>query len=186
MRGTIIILLLLLLVAACKPLGDNVTTVVLETNKGNIELELNRTAAPITVENFVRYVHEGHYDGTVFHRVIENFMIQGGGFTLDGEQKETHDPIKLESNNGLKNKKGTVAMARTNIPDSATSQFFINVKDNDFLNYGYRDDGYAVFGKVIKGMDVVETIKSVDTTDKYGMADWPEEDVIIIKAYVKQ
>lgn len=160
-------------------------TAVFETNKGTIEVELNKTAAPITVDNFIQYVNDGHYDGTVFHRVIEGFMIQGGGFTADGNQKEVRDPIKLESNNGLKNDKGTIAMARTSDPNSATAQFFINTANNDFLNYGFRDEGYAVFGKVISGMDVVESIEKVPTTVKNGMQDWPVEEVIIIKAYMK-
>lgn len=162
------------------------TTVVFETTMGNFEIELNKSAAPITVENFLGYVNEGYYDGTVFHRVIPDFMVQGGGFTPDGKQKETKAPIKLESNNGLKNNKGSVAMARTNVPDSATSQFFVNVKDNDFLNYAPGNDGYAVFGKVVRGMNVVEEIEAVSTGVKHGMQDWPDEEVIINKAYVKE
>ncbi|MCF7871676.1 peptidyl-prolyl cis-trans isomerase [Candidatus Woesearchaeota archaeon] len=161
--------------------------VVLETNKGNIEIELDRESAPDTVENFLSYVNEGFYDGLVFHRVIKGFMIQGGGFTQEGIQKETKQPIKLESDNGLKNLEGTIAMARTSVPDSATSQFFINTVDNDFLNYaiGPGREGYAVFGKVVKGMDVVKSIEQVSTTTKQGMQDWPVEDVVINKAYVK-
>ncbi len=161
------------------------TIVVIETSKGNIEIELNQEKAPISVKNFLNYVKNNHYDGTVFHRVISNFMIQGGGFTPDGEQKPVDNPIKLESNNGLKNDEGTIAMARTNIPDSATSQFFINVKDNDLLNYAPGNDGYAVFGKVISGMEVVNEIKSVNTGIKFGMQDWPTEDVVITKIYLK-
>ncbi|MBT3407911.1 peptidyl-prolyl cis-trans isomerase [Candidatus Woesearchaeota archaeon] len=160
--------------------------VVMETSMGNFEIELNREKAPITVENFIKYVNEGFYDGLIFHRVIKNFMVQGGGFTPNGNQKETHDEIKLESNNGLKNNKGTVAMARTNVPDSATSQFFINVVNNDFLNYALGNDGYAVFGEVISGMDIVEKIKAVQTSTKNGMGDWPVEDVLITKAYLKE
>ena len=160
---------------------------VIETNKGTIEIELDRENAPVTVENFVSYVNSGFYDGTVFHRVMPTFMIQGGGFTAEGAQKETNAPIKLESNNGLKNLQGTVAMARTNDPDSATSQFFINVVDNPALNYAPGNDGYAVFGKVVSGMDVVDGIKSVKTTTKYGYyADWPVEEVIIEKVYMKK
>ncbi|MBW2985646.1 peptidyl-prolyl cis-trans isomerase [Candidatus Woesearchaeota archaeon] len=159
--------------------------VILETSKGNIEIELNQEKAPITVKNFLNYVDKKHYDGTVFHRVISNFMIQGGGFTADGEQKSVDNPIKLESNNGLKNDEGTIAMARTNIPDSATSQFFINVKDNNLLNYAPGNDGYAVFGKVVSGMEIVNTIKAVSTGTKFGMQDWPTEDVVITKVYLK-
>lgn len=168
--------------------------VVLETNKGNIEIELNETAAPITVKNFLSYVQESYYDGTVFHRVIPSFMIQGGGFTADNKQKETKDPIIIESNNGLKNDVGTIAMARTNDPNSATSQFFINTVDNNFLNYAPGNPGYAVFGKVISGLDVVKSIESVPTTTKTAvvtggiqapMETWPVENVIINKAYVK-
>jgi len=161
--------------------------VVLETSKGNIEIELDRENAPVTVENFLGYVNSGFYDGTVFHRVISSFMIQGGGFTGEGVEKETNPPIKLESDNGLKNSRGTVAMARTNQPDSATSQFFINVADNPFLDYAPGNDGYAVFGKVVSGMDVVDEIKSVQTTTKYGAyQDWPVEDIVITRAYVKK
>jgi cyclophilin family peptidyl-prolyl cis-trans isomerase len=165
--------------------GNKMTIVILETSKGNIEIELNQEKAPITVKNFLNYVDKKHYDGTVFHRVISNFMIQGGGFTADGEQKSVDNPIKLESNNGLKNDEGTIAMARTNIPDSATSQFFINVKDNNLLNYAPGNDGYAVFGKVVSGMEIVNTIKAVSTGTKFGMQDWPTEDVVITKVYLK-
>lgn len=167
--------------------ADMGETVVIETSKGTIEIELDREKAPVTVENFVGYVNDGFYDGTVFHRVIPNFMIQGGGFTAEGVQKETNAPIKLESDNGLKNLKGTIAMARTNEPDSATSQFFINVVDNPALDYASGNDGYAVFGKVTSGMGVVEDIVSVKTTTKYGYyADWPVEEIVIEKAYLKE
>jgi cyclophilin family peptidyl-prolyl cis-trans isomerase len=159
--------------------------VVLETSKGNIEITLNPEEAPITVANFLVYVNEGFYNGTVFHRVIPGFMVQGGGFTADGTQKPAHDPIKLESNNDLKNDIGTVAMARTNIPDSATSQFFINVANNSFLNYAPGNDGYAVFGTVTAGMDVVNSIEQVKTANRGQNADWPVQDVTINKAYVK-
>ena len=159
--------------------------VVFETSMGNIEVELNREKAPITVENMVSYVKAGHYDGLVFHRVIPGFMVQGGGFTPDGTQKDTNAPIKLESDNGLKNDRGTIAMARTMVPDSASSQFFINVADNDFLNKAPGNDGYAVFGNVISGMDVADKIVAVSTTTKNGMQDWPVEDVVINKAYMK-
>jgi len=157
--------------------------VIIETNKGNISLELNPDKAPVTVANFLEYVDGGFYDGTVFHRVIDNFMIQGGGFTTEGERKETRDPILLESQNGLSNDIGTIAMARTNAPNSATAQFFINIKDNGFLNYSPGNPGYAVFGKVTSGMDVVNEIRQVETGIKQGMQDWPKEDVVIVKAF---
>jgi peptidyl-prolyl cis-trans isomerase B (cyclophilin B) len=155
--------------------------VTIETSKGNISVELDPNAAPITVENFLTYVDEGFYNGTVFHRVIPNFMIQGGGFSKEGAKKETHDPIILESQNGLSNMTGTIAMARTGAPNSATAQFFINVADNTFLNYSGGNPGYAVFGKVTAGMDVVNEIRQVQTSVKNGMQDWPVEDVEIIK-----
>jgi len=139
--------------------------VKLETSLGDIVLELNRDKAPLTVDNFLGYVKKGHYDGTAFHRVIENFMIQGGGFAVtDGDyvQKPSGDPIKNESDNGLKNLRGSIAMARTSAPDSATAQFFINVKDNANLDYPSMG-GYAVFGKVVEGMDVVDKIRAVPT-----------------------
>ena len=178
------------------PQKGNGYVVVLETSLGSIEIELNKEKAPITVENFLNYVTSGAYDGTVFHRVKDRFMIQGGGFTIDGKKKSTNPPIKLESNNGLLNEVGTIAMARTNIPDSATNQFFINVKDNSFLNYSstntdslylaHSSPGYAVFGKVVKGMDVVNTIKRVQTAVKNGMNDWPVDDVLIKKVFLKK
>jgi cyclophilin family peptidyl-prolyl cis-trans isomerase len=149
----------------------------LKTNKGDIVIELNAEKAPITVKNFLKYVGEKHYDGTVFHRVIDGFMIQGGGMALDGGrlvEKRTGAGIKNESNNGLKNDTGTIAMARTNDPDSATVQFFINVADNAMLNFP-SNNGYAVFGKVIEGMDVVNAIKGVKT----GSGDVPVEPVVI-------
>jgi len=156
----------------------------LETNVGNITIELYPDKAPITVDNFVGYVKSGYYDGTVFHRVIKNFMIQGGGFNENGEEKKTGPPIKLESDNGLKNDIWTVAMARTPTPDSATSQFFINVKDNDFLNYAPGNQGYAVFGKVIEGTKVVKDIENSPTTTKHGMSDWPVREIKIVKAEI--
>lgn len=159
--------------------------IVLETNKGVIEVELYRDRAPVTVENFLGYVREGYYDGTVFHRVIDGFMIQGGGFTSGGVQKKTRAPIKLESDNGLRNEKGTVAMARTMVADSATSQFFINVADNDFLDYKPGNPGYAVFGRVVSGMDAVMGISRVNTGDRGPNQNWPLKDVVIEKAYVK-
>ncbi len=153
--------------------------VVMETSLGDVTIELDPNNAPITVTNFLQYVDAKAYDGTIFHRVISNFMIQGGGFTPDGNQKPTEAPIMLESQNGLKNDIGTISMARTNSPNSATSQFFINVSKNDFLNYAPGNAGYAVFGKVTSGMEVVNQIRQVPTTTKNGMADWPKEDVVI-------
>ncbi len=154
--------------------------VLIKTSKGEIVLELYPAKAPATVENFLKYVDDKHYDGTIFHRVIANFMIQGGGFTPDMKQKTNRAPIKLESQNGLKNDAGWVAMARTSVPDSATSQFFINVVDNGMLNFPQPDgNGYAVFGKVVKGMDTVEAIKAVKTTSTGMHRDVPAEAVVI-------
>ena len=158
---------------------------VLETNRGVIEIELDEEAAPRTARNFIRYVEDGFFDGSIFHRVISGFMIQGGGFTSNGTQKDTRDPIPLESNNGLKNLRGTIAMARTSDPNSATSQFFINLVDNSPLNYGSGQDGYAVFGRVVSGMDVVDDIASVSTGIRGPYSDWPVDDVIIERAYMK-
>ena len=160
-------------------------TVILETNKGNIEIEFNRAKAPATVDNFVKYVKEGFFDGTIFHRVIPGFMIQGGGFTTNGAEKKTHQPIRLEAKNGLKNTKGTIAMARTNDPDSATSQFFINLIDNHFLNASPSNQGYAVFGKVTAGAEVVDAIAKVKTGPHPPHSDWPREDIVITRATMK-
>ena len=159
--------------------------VKLETNMGDIVLELDSEKAPVTVENFLRYVNEKFYDGVIFHRVIKGFMIQGGGFEADMKRKETHGPIKNEASNGLKNDRGTIAMARTSDPNSATAQFFINHNNNSSLNYiKDRNAGYAVFGKVITGMDVVDRIAAVETKTWKGMADVPVEPVIIKTATV--
>jgi len=160
--------------------------VTLETNYGNIVLELDAKKAPGTVANFLQYAREGFYDGTIFHRVIGDFMIQGGGFTEDFKQKPTRSPIANEAISGLKNTRGSIAMARTSDPHSATSQFFINVKDNSALDYPGRDGfGYAVFGKVIEGMDVVDKIRQVPTgVGGPGMKDVPKEPVIIKKVTV--
>jgi cyclophilin family peptidyl-prolyl cis-trans isomerase len=148
-----------------KPLKGTVK-VSIETSKGTIELDLDADKAPISVANFVAYAKKGHYEGTIFHRCIPTFMIQGGGFSKDGTQKPTDAPIENESQNGLKNVRGSIAMARTRVANSATCQFFINVKDNDNLDYPSFDGvGYAVFGKVTKGMDVVDAIKDVPTRD---------------------
>ena len=149
--------------------------VCLQTSRGEIHLQLDAENAPGSVSNFAQYVKDGHYDGVVFHRVIKGFMIQGGGFTADMKQKPTKDPIKNEAKNGLSNERGTIAMARTGIVDSATSQFFINHKDNNFLDHGTRDYGYAVFGKVTEGLEVVDAIARVQT----GMQDIPTENIVI-------
>lgn len=158
-------------------------TAVLETSMGEIHIELDADKAPVTVENFLKYVDDGFYNGTIFHRVIPDFMIQGGGFTEDMTQKPTRDPIRNEADNGLSNEPYTIAMARTSVVDSATAQFFINVADNVFLDHGKRDFGYAVFGKVTKGEDIVDRIAGVDTGVRAGMRDVPTETVTIEKAY---
>jgi cyclophilin family peptidyl-prolyl cis-trans isomerase len=156
--------------------------VLMSTSLGDIKLELDAAKAPVTVQNFLDYAKAGHYDGTIFHRVIANFMIQGGGFTPDMQQKPTKAPIKNEADNGLKNTVGTIAMARTNVVDSATSQFFINCKDNGFLDHTAKNPagyGYAVFGKVVEGLDVVKKIEAVATGNKGGHGDVPVEPVLI-------
>jgi len=166
---------------------ENFPRVLLKTSKGNITIELNREKAPITVKNFLGYVKDGFYDGLIFHRVIKDFMIQGGGFDADMQQKKPRFAIKNEAQNGLKNLRGTVAMARTALVDSATSQFFINTVDNPFLdNKGKRQDdfGYCVFGKVVEGMDVVDEIRQVKTGSVHGHSDVPLEPVIIISAKI--
>ena len=163
-----------------KQMAEEPKKVKLETSMGEIVIELNEEAAPVTVKNFLRYVEEGFFDGTIFHRVIPDFMIQGGGFTVDMTKKQTHPPIVNEASNGLKNARGTITMARMNNPDSATAQFFINHKDNDFLNYaGQNKPGYAVFGKVIEGMETVDKIAAVKTATRMGMRDVPVEPVVI-------
>ena len=169
------------------PKKGKFSMVKLHTNLGVITLELNTEKAPVTVKNFLDYVNDGFYNGTIFHRVIDSFMVQGGGFESGMKQKAVKAAIKNEAANGLKNDNYTVAMARTNDPQSATAQFFINVKDNNFLNYsapnpqGY---GYCVFGKVVEGKDVVDAIRKVKTSTRSGFQDVPMEDVIITKAEV--
>jgi peptidyl-prolyl cis-trans isomerase B (cyclophilin B) len=161
--------------------------VLLKTNKGDITLTLDAAKAPKTVANFVQYAKSGHYDGTIFHRVIDNFMIQGGGMSTGLKEKKSGDQIENEANNGLKNERGTVAMARTSDPHSATAQFFINVNDNDFLNHtapNAQGWGYAVFGKVTDGLDVVDAIRKVKTGNTGFHQDVPAEDVLIEKASV--
>lgn len=165
--------------------GSAQTKVKLITNHGDIVIALNADKAPKTVVNFIQYVEDGFYNGTIFHRVIENFMIQGGGFSEDFQQKTTQKPIKNEANNGLTNKRGSIAMARTGDPHSATAQFFINTVDNSFLNFRAEtssDWGYAVFGEVVEGMDVVDKIRKVDTTLRGPHQDVPADNVIIEKA----
>jgi len=202
-RRTLLMLALALPLAGCKPdasasssasaptppdtANRKLKMVKLHTNFGPITLELDATAAPDTVANFLRYVEDGHYDGTIFHRVIDGFMVQGGGFTADMNQKPTRAPIQNEAANGLKNVRYSVAMARTPNPHSATAQFFINVADNAFLDYrepsaqGY---GYCVFGKVVEGQDVVDRIRKVRTGLRGGHQDVPMEDVLIERAEV--
>lgn len=156
--------------------------VKLTTSLGDIVLELDEEKAPLSTANYLAYVDSGHYDQTIFHRVIKDFMIQGGGFTADMKQKSTMDPIHNEWDNGLKNTRGTIACARTSDPHSATAQFFINVKDNDFLSQPRDGAGYAVFGRVVSGMDVVDKIRSVPTGTQRGMGDVPKTPVSIVKA----
>jgi len=168
-------------------MSDTQPKVQFDTNKGTIVIELNQEKAPLTVENFLSYVKSGFYDGVIFHRVIPNFMIQGGGFTPDMQQKPTQENINNEANNGLKNIKGSIAMARTSAPHSASSQFFINVKDNSFLDFTSETPqgwGYAVFGQVINGIEVVEAIENVTTGIVGPYSDVPKEAVIIEKASV--
>ncbi|OPY15012.1 MAG: Peptidyl-prolyl cis-trans isomerase B [Syntrophus sp. PtaB.Bin001] len=161
-------------------------TVVFKTNKGTFEAVLYKDKAPITVENFLQYVKDKFFDGTIFHRIIPGFMAQGGGFDPSGNQKPTRAPIKNEAENGLKNDRGTLAMARTMVVDSATSQFFINFVDNSFLDYaGKNNFGYAVFGKVTEGMDVVDSMAKVKTGSRGPFQDWPVEDVTIESVEVK-
>jgi len=161
------------------------STVKLATTMGDIVIELNAEKAPVTTQNFLNYVKDGFYDGTIFHRVIPNFMVQGGGFNDQMMQKMAQDPIKNEADNGLTNDRGTIAMARTQDPDSATAQFFINHNDNAFLNHTAPDVqgwGYCVFGKVSEGMDVVDAIAAVNTTNRDGHGDVPEDVIVITTA----
>jgi len=160
--------------------------VVMTTSAGVIELELMPEQAPLTVANFLRYVENGFFTDTIFHRVIDNFMIQGGGFTTDLERKDTLPPVRNESINGLPNMRGTISMARTNDPDSATSQFFINLKNNDFLNANGPRPGYAVFGKVVSGMDIITRIGHVQTGRQGPYKDVPVEPIVIQSVALKQ
>ncbi len=164
-------------------MADAKPRVILETSKGTITLELDPEAAPKTVDNFLAYVDDGFYDGTIFHRVISNFMIQGGGMLPDLSAKPSRPPIENEAKNGLSNKRGAIAMARTADPHSASSQFFINVVDNDFLDHPGQDGwGYCAFGEVVDGMDVADEIRNVKTTTKQPYEDVPAEDVVITSA----
>lgn len=174
---------------SCATMGTALAqTVKLSTSEGDIVVQLDAAKAPKTVENFVQYVKAGHYNGTIFHRVIKTFMIQGGGMTPDMKEKPTRAPIPLESRNGLSNVRGTLAMARTSIPDSATAQFFINVKDNNFLDAAQSPDGngYAVFGKVVQGMDVVDKIRMVETGQKGPHGDVPLKPIVIKQATLEK
>ena len=160
--------------------------ITIKTNHGDISVELFDDKAPISCDNFRQYIRDGHYAGTIFHRVIPNFMIQGGGMDTDMTQKPTRDPIKNEADNGESNARGTLAMARTMVVDSATSQFFINLRDNDFLDHGSRDFGYAVFGRVSDGMDVVDAIAGVPTGSHGGHQDVPVEPVEIVEVTIDE
>jgi cyclophilin family peptidyl-prolyl cis-trans isomerase len=162
------------------------TMITIKTNHGDIGVELFDEKAPISCENFRQYIKDGHYAGTIFHRVIPNFMIQGGGMDENMSSVATREPIKNEADNGETNVRGTLAMARTNVVDSATSQFFINLRDNDFLNHGGRDFGYAVFAKVSTGMDVVDAIAGVQTGNRGGHQDVPVENVEIIEVTIDE
>jgi len=168
-------------------MSDTQTKVKLTTNLGEIIIQLNTEKAPVSSANFLTYVNEGFYNGTIFHRIIPDFMAQGGGFDTSFNQKAVHAPIKNEANNGLANNRGTLAMARTNDPNSATAQFFINLKDNSFLNHTSQTSsgwGYAVFGEVIEGMDVVDAMAKQATGNRGGHQDVPKTDIIIEKAEV--
>lgn len=170
--------LLAFLIGSPTALGEN-PMVIMETSKGTIKIELFEDKAPITVKNFLQYVDDGHYDGTVFHRVIADFMIQGGGYDENYRQKPTREPIKNEASNGLSNKRGTIAMARTSNPDSATAQFFINTVDNERLDRSETSAGYCVFGRVVEGMDVVDAIRKVKTSRTRISEGQPDEPVVI-------
>jgi peptidyl-prolyl cis-trans isomerase B (cyclophilin B) len=184
-RPIILMIPMILILSFCLTAPASATEnpqVIMETSKGTVVIELNSKKAPITTANFLAYVESGFYDNTIFHRVIRDFMIQGGGLTVDMQKKPNQAPIRNEADNGLKNNTGTIAMARTGDPHSATSQFFINVKDNPFLNHQAKTPrgwGYCVFGRVIKGMDVVRAIESVPTGRKAGRADVPLDPVVI-------
>ncbi len=176
-----ILILIAVLFISLNACSKENSRVLIVTTKGNITVELFDNKAPVTVKNFLQYVQDGFYDGTIFHRVIPNFMVQGGGFTPDMEKRETRAPIKNEAKNGLSNKRGTLAMARTSAINSATAQFFINVADNKFLDHGARDFGYCVFGRVIDGMNVVDQIRVTPTQTIGFQQNVPVEEIIITK-----
>lgn len=190
MKKILLAIVTVIFLMALSSWADDATPRVrLDTSMGEIVLELDSKKAPKTVENFLAYVDSGFYDRTIFHRVIKGFMIQGGGFDIDMNKKTTRDPITNEADNGLSNKKGTVAMARTNLPHSATSQFFINTANNVSLNHRNtttRGYGYCVFGKVVKGMDVVKKIENADTIERMGRGDVPIEPILIEKAILEE
>jgi len=190
MKGLLFLLFgMMVLVGMVKADSGDSPRVVVETNKGNFVIELDAENAPTSTENFLGYVESGYYDGTVFHRVIDGFMIQGGGFTQDMAQKDTQGTIQNEADNGVKNKRGTVAMARRPDPHSATAQFFVNIADNDFLDHRSKNAqgwGYAVFGQVVEGMDAVDAIAKVKTGQHGPMGDVPAESVVIQKVYVEE
>jgi cyclophilin family peptidyl-prolyl cis-trans isomerase len=186
-KSSFITLITLLTSILLMPVASAASQVIMETSMGTIVLELNEQKAPKTVENFLDYVRDDFYEGTVFHRVIDGFMIQGGGFTQDFQQKPTRAPILNEADNGLKNTRGTIAMARTADPHSATAQFFINVTDNPFLDHPNPDGwGYTVFGRVVEGMDVVDAIARVPTTSRQGHQNVPVESVVIENVEVRE
>ena len=184
--GSVVLMVATLVGAVEQPADNSAEQVILETNKGNIVIQLAPEAAPITVDNFLQYVNSGFYNGLIFHRVIDDFMIQGGGFTPDMAQKTTRAAIKNESqlDDRQANQRGSIAMARTAVIDSATSQFFINLRDNNFLDGDQGKPGYAVFGQVIEGMDVVDAIAKVKTGRSGGHGDVPLDPVVINKAYI--
>jgi peptidyl-prolyl cis-trans isomerase B (cyclophilin B) len=187
MLVSVLVVVMTMVAGVAYAASDN-PQVIMETSKGTIVLELYPDEAPKTVDNFLRYARWGHYDGTIFHRVVPNFMIQGGGFTPDMKQKSTEMPIDNEADNGLKNDRGTVAMARTQDPHSATAQFFINTKKNTFLDHNSTTTegwGYAVFGRVIEGMDVVDVISKVETGTHGSMENVPKDPVVITKMTIK-
>jgi cyclophilin family peptidyl-prolyl cis-trans isomerase len=190
MKGLLFVLLgVMIAVGMVRAEGGAAPRVVMETSKGAFVIELDPDAAPISTENFLGYVEAGYYEGTVFHRVIDGFMIQGGGFTADMVQKETRGTIQNEADNGIRNKRGTVAMARRPDPHSATAQFFVNTVDNAFLDHRDKSAqgwGYAVFGKVVEGMDVVDAIAKVATGRHGSMGDVPTEPVVIQKVYLQE
>ena len=184
MKYTLISVVVVLAVSSAAIAGDG-PRVDLETSKGKIVLELYADKAPLTVKNFLAYVDAGYYDGTIFHRVIPDFMIQGGGFTAEMKKKRTQPPIRNEADNGVRNERGTIAMARTQDPHSATAQFFINSKDNDFLDHKGKSPqgwGYAVFGRVVEGMSVVDAISAVKTVTRGRYRDVPDEPIVITRA----